>query len=383
MNLKTGVDCSTLKWMRHLLPSNALSNTLTDMLIEKEKSKPFLLRILEDKNALQSIVRPNSRFPFLHNDKTLKPELLFQKTTLEKIRQLRDIFLQFDADHSRTLEISELFTMFNTNGIPVTKDELIDLFTLRDQKKKKIWEYKLTFLDFVNFSLSEECEAKYRLLMKKVKQRTNSDIYLPMTLKQTLEHIFNKGKIKLNIAKINKGINKLEKIEKRKELEDSNTDKSKYLILRKIGINRGININMICKSFSNVLNISKEQLEQMETQIRNNTSHSVNRKKTIELVSIKKKEKNTIFNDKRIKNERTATDYSTSTYYKAEKDNSIVMLHRSVQPFAFKYQINKKKRISSLRNYTHTLGSFYSSKMLTSKTQGSFNYSPFTKQTNL
>ena len=140
---------------------------------------------------------------------------------------------------------------------------------------------------------------------------------------------------------------------------------------------------MICKSFSNVLNISKEQLEQMETQIRNNTSHSVNRKKTIELVSIKKKEKNTIFNVKRIKNERTATDYSTSTYYKTEKDNSIVMLHRSVQPFAFKYQINKKKRISSLRNYTHTLGSFYSSKMLTSKTQGSFNYSPFTKQTSL
>ena len=378
MNIKTGVDCSTLKWMRHLLPSNALSNTLTDMLIEKEKAKPFLLRILEDKNALQSIVKPNSRFPYLKNDKKLKPELLFQKTTLEKIRQLRDIFLQFDADHSRTLEISELFTMFNTNGIPVTKDELIDLFTLRDEKKKKIWEYKLTFLDFVNFSLSEDCEAKYRLLMKKVKQRTNSDIYLPMTLKQTLEHIFNKGKIKLNIAKINKGINKLEKIEKRKELEDCNTNKAKYLILRKIGINRGINVNMICKSFSNVLNISKEQLEQMETQIRSHTSQSVKRKKTLELVSIKKKEIISNCNVKRMKNERTATDFSTSTYYKTEKDNSILMLNRSVQPFSFKYQINKKKRISYLRNYNHTLGSFYSSKMLTSKTQGSF-----TKKTNL
>ena len=378
MNIKTGVDCSTLKWMRHLLPSNALSNTLTDMLIEKEKAKPFLLRILEDKNALQSIVKPNSRFPYLKNDKKLKPELLFQKTTLEKIRQLRDIFLQFDADHSRTLEISELFTMFNTNGIPVTKDELIDLFTLRDEKKKKIWEYKLTFLDFVNFSLSEDCEAKYRLLMKKVKQRTNSDIYLPMTLKQTLEHIFNKGKIKLNIAKINKGINKLEKIEKRKELEDCNTNKAKYLILRKIGINRGINVNMICKSFSNVLNISKEQLEQMETQIRSHTSQSVKRKKTIELVSIKKKEIISNCNVKRMKNERTATDFSTSTYYKTEKDNSILMLNRSVQPFSFKYQINKKKRISYLRNYNHTLGSFYSSKMLTPKTQGSF-----TKKTNL
>ena len=44
------IDCATLKWMRHLLPSNALSTTLTDMLVEKEKDQPFLLRILEDKN---------------------------------------------------------------------------------------------------------------------------------------------------------------------------------------------------------------------------------------------------------------------------------------------------------------------------------------------
>ena len=31
------IDCATLKWMMHLLPSNALSTTLTDMLVEKEK----------------------------------------------------------------------------------------------------------------------------------------------------------------------------------------------------------------------------------------------------------------------------------------------------------------------------------------------------------
>ena len=368
-----GLDCATLKWMRHLLPSHALSDTLTDMLIEKEKDKPFLLRIIEDKNALKTVVKTNSRFPYLKNDKKLKPELLFQKTTLAKIRQLRDIFLQFDADHSRTLEISELFTMFNTNGIPVTKDELIDLFTLRDEKKKKIWEYKLTFLDFVNFSLSEDCEAKYRLLMKKIKQRTNSDIYLPMTLKQTLEHIFNKGKIKLNIAKINKGINKLEKIEKKKELEDCNTDKARYLILRKIGINRGINVNMICKSFSNVLNISKEQLERMETQIRNNTSYSNKRQRTVDVELVKRKDKLSIFNPNKVKNERTSTDFSSSTYYKTDKDNS--MLNRSLQPFSFKHQFNRKGRRSFLRTQNN-LGSFYSSQ-ITPKTQGSFNYFPF------
>lgn len=32
------IDCATLKWMRHLLPSNALSTTLTDMLVERKGS---------------------------------------------------------------------------------------------------------------------------------------------------------------------------------------------------------------------------------------------------------------------------------------------------------------------------------------------------------
>ena len=209
--------------------------------------------------------------------------------------------------------------------------------------------------------------------MKKIKQRTNSDIYLPMTLKQTLEHIFNKGKIKLNIAKINKGINKLEKIEKKKELEDCNTDKARYLILRKIGINRGINVNMICKSFSNVLNISKEQLERMETQIRNNTSYSNKRQRTVDVELVKRKDKLSIFNQNKVKNERTSTDFSSSTYYKTDKDNS--MLNRSLQPFSFKHQFNRKGRRSFLRTQNN-LGSFYSSQ-LTPMTQGSFNYFPF------
>ena len=114
-----------LKWMRHLLPSNALSTTLTDMLVEKEKDQPFLLRILEDKNIIQSIVREGGKLSYLQNNKKLKPEFLFQKKTLEKIYKMRDIFLQCDEDRSRTLEITELFTMFNSNEIPVTKNELI------------------------------------------------------------------------------------------------------------------------------------------------------------------------------------------------------------------------------------------------------------------
>lgn len=328
---KKDLDCKTLKWMRHLLPSSAVSNSLTDMLIEKEKNKPFLLRLLEDKKLISSIAKQQTgNHPFMQHIKQLKPELLFQKSTLDKIYQLRDIFLEFDEDRSRTLEISELFKMFNSNGIPVSKDELIDLFTWKTEEKKQIWEYKLTFLDFVEFSLSDVCEVKFRELMKKIKQRMNQQVYFPMTLKQSLEYIFNKGKINTNIKKIQRGIKKIETFEKKKNFQN---DDSKYQVLKKMGINKGINVNMICKCFSNVLAISREQLEQLEKQMEE--------KEKIKQIKYQIKKKAQSFNlsnspltkirEFRLKSHTIATDVTLSTYCNTEKDQSLPGISKSIQ----------------------------------------------------
>ena len=318
---KNKIDCSTVKWMRHLLPTNSLSSTLTDMLVEKEKKHPFLLRLFEeDNNALKSIINQQWTLPYLNNNKKLKPELLFQKQTLEKIYKMRDIFLQFDEDRSRTLEITELHTMFNTNGIPVTKDELVEIFTKKGEKKKKIWEYKLSFLDFVEFSLSNECDSKFRQLMKKIKSRVSSDTYLPMTFPQTLEYIFNKGKIKSNISKISNGIKKIDTLGKRKSLY--NGIQPRYSFLRKVGIGKNINVNMICKCFSNVIDISKEKLKTIEKSM--SETKAVKKIKRIELP---KHSRNIS-----IKSNRNYTERSCSTYYKTQNESSNVNI-KSVKPF--------------------------------------------------
>ena len=348
---KKDLDCQTLKWMRHLLPSSAVSNSLTDMLIEKEKNKPFLLRLLEDKKLISSIAKQqNSNHSFIQQTKQLKPELLFQKSTLEKIYQLRDIFLEFDEDRSRTLEISELFTMFNSNGIPVTKDELIDLFTWKTDEKKQIWEYKLTFLDFVEFSFSDVCEVKFRELMKKIKKRMNQQVYFPMTLKQSLEYIFNKGKIKTNIQKIKRGIKKIEIFEKKKKIQNDDT---KYQVLKKMGINKGINVNMVCKCFSNVLDISREQLEQLEKQMEE--------KEKIKQIKYQIKKKAQAFNlsnsplskirEFRLKSCRNVTDVTLSTYCNTEKDQSLPGINKSIQY----HPINNIKK----RNASNTTQRYY------------------------
>ena len=318
---KNKIDCATVKWMRHLLPSNFLSSTLTDMLIEKEKKHPFLLRLFEeDNNALKSIINQQGTLPYLNNKKKLKPELLFQKETLEKIYKMMDIFLQFDEDRSRTLEITELHTMFNTNGIPVTKDELVEIFTKKGEKKKKIWEYKLSFLDFVEFSLSNECNSKFRQLMKKIKERVSSDTYLPMTFPQSLEYIFNKGKIKSNISKISNGIKKIDTLGKRKSLY--NGIQPRYSFLRKVGIGKNINVNMICKCFSNVIDISKEKLKTIEKSM--SETKAVKKIKRIELP---KHSRNIS-----IKSNRNYTERSCSTYYKTQNESSNVNI-KSVKPF--------------------------------------------------
>ena len=145
---------STINWMRHLIPQQEINQSLTDLLIEKEKDLPNVLRLFEDKKNISDFV--NSSPQTIESNplkKKIKPEYLFSPLVLEKIYKLRDIFLHFDKDRSRTLEISELCAMFNSNNIPITKNELIDLFTLQGEQKRKSWQYKLTFLDFVKFCL--------------------------------------------------------------------------------------------------------------------------------------------------------------------------------------------------------------------------------------
>lgn len=266
VNFKTLNTISTINWMRHLIPQQEVNQSLTNLLIEKEKEFPFVLRLFEDKKLIMkfanSIPKNNQ---CSSTKKQLKPKLLFHKSVLDKIYKLRDIFVYFDQDRSRTLEITELCAMFNSNNIPITKDELIDLFTYPGETKRKSWQYKITFLDFVKFCLDEKCQEKYRLLMTKIKQRTQNRFYIPLTLEQTLEYISNEIKIHHCYQKIHKGIKKIEQYKKSKKHLSTKTFKND--LLYKVGIGRGVISGKVCKAFHDILEINSNKLNQMEKEI--------------------------------------------------------------------------------------------------------------------
>ena len=273
-------QATTIKWMRHLLPQSEINQSLTDLLIQKEQDLPFVLQLLEDKILFTNFAKTSSQTDShnnsnndLHSNKVgkrkLRPEHLFHASILEKIYQLRDIFLHFDKDRSRTLEISELCSMFNSNKIPITQDELIDLFTHPGEKRRQSWQYKVTFLDFVEFCLNEQCQHKYRLLMTKIKNRTKNRVYIPMSLQQTLEYIYNETKIQSCMNKIQKGIKKIEQV-KRSERKLTTKSFPKRNLLYKIGFGRGINSGMVCKAFHDIVEINGNKLTQVEKEIKVN-----------------------------------------------------------------------------------------------------------------
>ena len=277
-NKKINTTSSTINWMRHLIPQQEINQSLTDLLIEKEKDLPNVLRLFEDKKNISDFV--NSSPQTIDSNplkKKIKPEYLFSPLVLEKIYKLRDIFLHFDKDRSRTLEISELCAMFNSNNIPITKNELIDLFTLQGEQKRKSWQYKLTFLDFVKFCLDEQCQEKYRILITKIKQRSKKTLHIPLSLQQTLEYISNQTQIQRCYNKIHKGIKKIEKIKVSKK--HLSTKSLKNNLLYKIGFERGVNSGMVCKAFYDIVEINKHKLTNLEKESKK-SSLNINKSET-------------------------------------------------------------------------------------------------------
>ena len=267
INNHSYISSTTLKWMRHLIPPSSIADTLTNLLITRENQQPFILRLLEDHKLLSSISKSTSPSLYHTNKKNLRLELLFNKSTLTKIYQMRDIFLEFDEDRSRTLELAELLAMFNSNGIPITKDEIVYLFIGKPKHDHNFQHYKLTFLDFISFALNNESEEKFRRVMENIKTRVKTKTFIPMTLTQSLEYIFIKGKIKKNISTIKRCINKIDKVESNGEYVKIRKKKDIHYVLKKIGVGEDINANKICKCFSNVLTDTQDLLTKLEKDI--------------------------------------------------------------------------------------------------------------------
>ena len=237
---------NTIKWFKKkynedLIKKSIYSlfpNNCQPIMTEEEWTPQRILR-----EFLTHYLKPEDKY----KDIWINPKYFFSKDVYESILKLKEIFLQFDEDGSRKMEIDEMALMFKTNHINVTEDDLCSLFFKgKKYRKEDINKLYLDFFQFMNFALSKSSDQDFRIFMRKVKEkilkekelerieeekRKNSmekqeeeamddlfvdekkePVFLPMNFNLLLDYFINKGKERKSQKKIRRAIKMMRNI---------------------------------------------------------------------------------------------------------------------------------------------------------------------------
>lgn len=160
----------TIKWLRRKLGQDTIIRSIYTLI--PNGGAPMNV----DENAVKSKAEILREFldNYLKSNKktkafTLDPHYMFSNETLNKIYKLRHIFLEFDEDQSRKLEMGELEQMFRTNKIITKLEDLCRLFFPENNGSKKVKE-ELNFYEFLEFALSANSDQSFRNFMRELKE---------------------------------------------------------------------------------------------------------------------------------------------------------------------------------------------------------------------
>ena len=163
---------NTIKWFKKKYNENLIKKSIYSLfpnncepVMSKEEKEKFERQI---QGFLSKYMKQNDKYEHTW----INPKYFFSKEVYESILKLKEIFLQFDEDGSRKMEIDEMTTMFNTNNINVTEDDLCGLFFKgKKYRKKDINILYLDFFQFMKFALSKESDQEFRVFMRNIKEK--------------------------------------------------------------------------------------------------------------------------------------------------------------------------------------------------------------------
>ena len=162
---------NTIKWFKKKYNEDLIKKSIYSLFPNNcqpimKKEEWTAQRVLRE--FLTHYLKPEDKY----KDIWINPKYFFSKEVYESILKLKEIFLQFDEDGSRKMEIDEMTTMFNTNNINVTEEDLCGLFFKgKKYKKEDINKLYLDFFQFMNFALSKKSDQDFRVFMRQIKEK--------------------------------------------------------------------------------------------------------------------------------------------------------------------------------------------------------------------
>ena len=329
-------DNHVINWIRNKYSQSVIEKSLYSILPKQAKME-------RNRNETELEKRKRKMVEFLEGSKEptgrekyvkIHPKYFYDETTFEKIKQLKDIFLEFDKNGNNKMGIDELVTMFNENNIKANEEDLVKLFFKNKKiKKKEYFKLYLTFYQFLNFALHNDEE--FRKFMRKLKIKCKEEIkknnnleyeslYFPMNLNLLFDYFISRTKeissmkkIKGAIDSINKVVTNIEKInfneDSFKNLDIEKIEKTKKLNNHNLNLDlnedldllENIDFSALFDEFKNLFTVNK--LEDFEKVVKSNKRKKIkNELKTITkdfIINKKKKKFSSDFMDiKNIKN---------------------------------------------------------------------------------
>ena len=329
-------DNHVINWIRNKYSQSVIEKSLYSILPKQAKME-------RNRNETELEKRKRKMVEFLEGSKEptgrekyvkIHPKYFYDESTFEKIKQLKDIFLEFDKNGNNKMGIDELVTMFNENNIKANEEDLVKLFFKnKKNKKKEYFKLYLTFYQFLNFALHNDEE--FRKFMRKLKIKCKEEIkknnnleyeslYFPMNLNLLFDYFISRTKeissmkkIKGAIDSINKVVTNIEKInfneDSFKNLDIEKIEKTKKLNNHNLNLDlnedldllENIDFSALFDEFKNLFTVNK--LEDFEKEMKSNKRKKIkNELKTITkdfIINKKKKKFSSDFMDiKNIKN---------------------------------------------------------------------------------
>ena len=262
-------DFYTIKWLRQKFSDSLIEKSVFSMLPdngkpvvpddESEEDKKHRL-LMEYLDSLYKKVPDREKYV------NINPKYFFDRRTFEKILKFKEIFLEFDEDQSRKMEIDEMVEMFNQNHINANLRDLVNLFFKgQNIKEEDIMKLYLDFYQFMNFALTKDQD--FREFMREIKSKNKkneeklisnkneeeSNGYLPMNFNLMFDYFLIKGKERASIEAIENSINEMDKIiNNNKDEEEKDNDNN-------IGGGKIINKNF---KRANSIESNKNQVEE-------------------------------------------------------------------------------------------------------------------------
>ena len=335
-------DYHTIMWLRRrynekviqrsiysLLPDNG-KPVIPDDESEEDKQKRLLFEWLD------TYCKPKDRFKNVQ----INPKYFFTDKIFEKILKLKEIFLEFDEDGSRKMELDEMVEMFNQNHINANVYELADLFFKGQPfKPEDVKKLGLDFYLFMNFTLQKDQD--FREFMRKIKEKykkegMNEQGYLPMNFNFLLDYFINKGKERNSIDIIEKAVEEMDKIIGNENNENSNNEDEEKKTNRKDEFDEQlekINFEEIIEEFSNLFKIGEN------SGITNDTTSGAKSKRRLTSFRSSNQTRRDTFHNNNI-------NINNNEVENVEKDDDNNIMTQMINNQLTRYDINKMNKMN-------------------------------------